>query len=172
MADIGIKYAAAVAFVVTALHSLATSATRVGGWTSASVDNGTDQNLDFLISGQFKVHATLAPTDKKTISVYAYAAFTETPTWPDLFSAGTEGTEGAATVHDEEQRDCGLRLLWSCTTDAGMAEVYVMPPTSLAEAFGGIVPRQWALWVTQDTGQALAADTNALYRTPLKGVSA
>ena len=174
MADIGLKYAAAVAFTVTSLHALATSATRIAGWSSASVQNGVDNFLDFLIAGQFKVHATVAPTDKKSISVYAYAAHDgdpTTPVWPDLFSAGTEGAEGAATVHDEEQRDCGLRLLWSCTIDAGLAEVYVMPPTSLAEAFGGIVPRQWALWVVQDSGQALAADTNALYRTPVEGVS-
>lgn len=176
MADIGIKYAAAVAFTVTNLHSLASSSTRVAGWSSASVDNNSDNFLDFLVSGQFTVHNTNAPTSGKTISVYAYGWHSDgggTPVWPDLFSAGTEGTEGApSTVHDEEQRDCGMRLLWSCTIDASTGEVYVMPPTSIAEAFGGIVPRQWALWVVQDTAQALHSSGNALYRTPVEGVSA
>lgn len=174
MADIGLKYAAAVAFVVTNLLSLATSATRVAGWSSASVDNSSDQFLDFLVSGQFTVNAGAAPTVGKTISVYAYAAHDGggTPVWPDLFSSGTEGSEGAATVHDEEQRDCGLRLLWSCVVDTGTSEVYVMPPTSLAEAFGGIVPAKWALFVTQDTGQALHSAGSAVYRTPIEGISA
>lgn len=173
MADIGLKYGNAVAFTVTNLASLATSATRVAGWTSGSVQNGVDQYLDELVSGQFTVHTTVAPTANKTISVYAYAAHQGdgTPIWPDLFSVGTEGTEGTATVHDEEQRDCGLRLLWGCTIDAGTNEVYVMPPTSVAEAFGGILPRLWALWVVQDTGQALHSAGQALYHTPVEGVS-
>jgi hypothetical protein len=155
------------ALTVTALQSLASSATRVAGWSSASFDNATDRNADRLISGQFTV-ASSAPTVNTTISVYAYAAHLDTPTWPDLFSSGTEGSQGAATVHDEEQRDCGMRLLWTGTVDTGTSEVYVMPPTSLATAFGGLLPVLTALWVVQNTGQALAASGNALYEMPVQ----
>ncbi len=164
--DIKLQYGTDATFTVTNLHSLASSTTNVAGWSSAAVDNATDEYVDFLISGQFKVSSS-APTAGKSIKVYAYAAFNGTPTWADLFSAGTEGTEGTATVHDEEQRDCGMRLLWAGVVDAGTSEVYVMPPTSLAQAFGGVVPSDWALWVVQDTGQALDPATNALYRQPV-----
>jgi len=175
MADIGIKYGTTVAFDVTNLGGLDSSATRVNGWTTASVDNNADNFLDYLISGSFKT-ATAAPGDKTTISVYAYAALNpDTPIWPDLFSSGTEGSVGLANVHDEEQRDCGMRHLWTGTVDNGAAgEVYTMPPTSLAEAFGGVPPRLWALWVVHNFGgtSELHASDNALYRTPIEGVSA
>jgi hypothetical protein len=164
--DIKLKYGTAAAFTVTNLHSLASSATNIAGWSSAAVDNATDLLVDVLISGEFKVSSS-APTANKGIRVYAYAAHSDTPTWPDLFSSGTEGAQGAATVHDEEQRDCGMVPLWACVVDAGTSEVYVMPPTSLAAAFGGVVPSDWALWVVQDTGQALASSGNALHRMPV-----
>jgi len=165
--DIKLKYGTAVTMTVTALHSLASSATNVAGWTSGGVDNITNVYTDYLISGQFVVDNAGAATVNKSIKVYAYAAFNDTPTWPDLFSSGTEGTEGAATVHDEEQRDCGMRLLWLGVVDAGTGETYVMPPTSLAQAFGGVVPSDWALWVVQDTGQALESTGSALYYMPV-----
>lgn len=164
--DIKLKYGTDATYSVTALQSLASSTTNVAGWSSVAVDNTTDLYSDYLISGQFTVSAS-APTAGKSIKVYAYGAFNGTPTWPDLFSSGTEGSEGAATVHDEEQRDCGMRLLWAGVVDAGTSEVYAMPPTSLAQCFGGVLPSDWALWVVQDTGQALSASGNALYRQPV-----
>lgn len=163
--DIKLKYGADATFTTTNLQTLASDATNWAGWTSAGVDNAIDLYTDYLISGYFTTHASVAPTAGKTIKVYAYAAFNATPTWPDLFSAGTEGTEGTATVHDDEMRECGMRLLWTGVVDAGTSNVYTMPPTSLAQAFGGVVPSDWALWVVQDTGQALSAA--ALYRQPV-----
>lgn len=164
MATIKQSYGTAAAFTVTNLQSLATSALRTAGWTSAWVDNTTTLALDYLVSGQFTVNTTTAPLDAKSIEVYAYASYDGTVS-PDLFSAGTEGTEGAATVHDEEQRDCGMVLLWSCKTDASTGDVYSMPPRSIRQAFG-FVPRKWALFVTQDTNQALHSAGNALYYDP------
>lgn len=166
MADIKLKYAADAAFTVTNLHAIATSATRVAGWTSNAVDNTSTLAVDYLVSGQFQVNTGAAPTADTVISVYAYAAFDDTPTWPDLFSAGTEGTEGTATVHDEEQRNCGLVLLWECTVDTGTSEFYAMPPRSIAAAFGA-VPNRFALFVTHNTGQNLASSNNALYYAPI-----
>lgn len=164
-ADFKSKYGTPAALTVTALHSLASSSTRTAGWTSAWIDNTTTLALDYLVSGEFKVNNSVAPTDKKSIEVYAYASYDGTAA-PDLFSSGTEGTEGAATVHDEEQRDCGMVLLWSATNDTGTGEVYSMPPRSIRQAFG-FVPRKFALFVTHDTGQALHSAGNALYDDPV-----
>lgn len=165
MADFKVKYRADAALTVTNLQSLASSSTRVAGWTSDGIVNTTNLDLDYLVGGEFKVNGSVAPTDGKSIEVYAYACYRDnggSPVWPDIFSSGTEGTEGAATVHDEEQRDCGLVRLWSCRVDTGTGEVYSMPPRSIRQAFG-VVPQRFALFVTHDTGQALNSSGNALY---------
>lgn len=167
--DIKLKYGTDLtAFgALTALHSLASSTTNVAGWTTDGQDNATNLFVDVLISAKFTTSAS-ATTAGKSIKVYAYAAYDASPAWPDLFSSGTEGSVGAATVHDEEQRDAGMRLLWVGVVDAGGSnEVFTMPPTSLAQAFGGIVPSDWAIWVVQDTGQALHTSGNAIYGQPI-----
>lgn len=164
--DIKLKYGTPVTLTVTNLHSLASSSTNLAGWTSGSVDNTSNLNTDFLVGGEFKVNNSSAPTVATSIKVYAYGAYTSTPVWPDIFSSGTEGTEGAATVHDEEQRDNGLRLLWAGVVDTSTGDVHSMPPTSIAQAFGN-VPPLWALWVVHDTGVALHSSGNALYHQPV-----
>ena len=161
-ADFKAKYPADAALTVTGLQSLASSTTRTAGWTSDAINNTSNLDLDVLVGGEFKVNNSSAPTTLTSIEVYAYAAYKDDPTWPDLFSSGTEGTEGAATVHDEEQRDCGMILLWSCTIDAGTGEVYSMPPRSLRQAFG-VLPPYVALFVVHNTGQTLHSSGNALY---------
>lgn len=171
--DIKLKYGTSLSSfgALTALHSLASSTTNLAGWTTAVQDNTTNVYLDVLIAAQFTTSAS-ATTAGKSIKVYAYATPDASASMsagvPDLFSSGTEGSVGTATVHDEEQRDAGMRLLWAGVVDAGGSnEVFVMPPTSLAAAFGGIVPPYWALWVVQDTGQALHTSGNAIYGTPI-----
>lgn len=164
MADIKAKYGTAGTFTTTNLQSLASSSTRVNGWTSAYLDNTSTLAIDYLVGGQFTV-AAAGLSASTVIEVYAYASYDGTNS-PDLFSSGTEGTEGAANVHDTEQRDCGMVLLWSGTIDTGASEVYSMPPRSIRQAFG-FVPRKVALWVTHNTGAALASSGNALYYDPV-----
>jgi hypothetical protein len=137
----------------------------VAGWTSAGIVNTTELALHYFVSGQFALNTGAAPTVNTSVEVYAYACHRDnggSPVWPDLFSSGTEGTEGAATVHDEEERDAGMVLLWSCTVDTSTSAVHVMPPRDIAQAFG-FVPQRFALWVVQNTGQALHSSGSALY---------
>lgn len=170
--NILLQYIAASSFTVTNLHSLASSQTWVGGWSSALVDNGTNEYEDYLISGTFTSHASNRQAG--TLYVYAYSNLGDTAMsagTPDLFSSGTEGSEGAATVHDTYRRDSGMRLLHAFGTDSTASAVYVMPATSIASAFGGMVPDQWALWVTHNlsttTTAGLAASGSALYYLPM-----
>jgi len=172
-ADIKVKYGTALSSfgATTALDSLASSSTNVAGWTTNVQDNTTNLFLDVLVGAKFTTSAS-ALTAGKSIKVYAYATPDNSATMsagvPDLFSSGTEGSVGTASVHDEEQRDAGMRFLWAGVVDAGGAnEVFVMPPTSVASAFGGFLPAYWALWVVQDTAQALHTTGNAIYGTPI-----
>ena len=150
------EYRASTNLTVTNLHSLAASAGLLAGWTSAGISNTTDKDLDKLVSAQF----TTASANRQTgqIQVWAYARLDDS-TWPDIFSAGTEGTQGTATLHDDEQKNECLRLLWSTTTDTGNGEVHNMPPTSVRAAFGGFMPAEFAVFVTSNC----ATSTNACF---------
>jgi len=166
--DIKSQYVASVALTVTNLHSLASSQSWEAGWTSDSVDNTTNEYLDILLSGTFTTHASNRQAG--SINIYAYAALNSTPTWPDLFSAGTEGTQGTATVHDTEQRDSGMRLVASITVDNGASEIYTFPLTSIADLFG-YLPPYVAFFVASNasttTTAGLASSGSALYYTPV-----
>lgn len=167
--DIKLKYLTDVAMTMTDIEDVDSSSTFIGGWTSDSVDNTTNLAVDYLVSGQFTTESTNRQAG--FIYVYAYAAFNDTPTWPDLFSSGTEGSVGAATVHDTEQRDSGMRLLAAINVDNGASEVYAFAPTSIAQLFGGVVPAYWALFVTSNaatsTNDWCVATGTALYYAPV-----
>jgi hypothetical protein len=167
--DIKLKYAASVALTVTNLHSLASSATWEAGWTSALINNTSDLYLDRLVSGTFTTHASNRQAG--VINVWAYAALNDTPTWPDIFSSGTEGSEGTATVTDTEERDAAMRLVASIIVDNTASAVYTFPPTSLATLFGGVMSPYVALFVAQNasttTTAGLAAAGSAIYHTPV-----
>jgi hypothetical protein len=163
--DIKNKYLATQTLTVTNLHSIATSATWVGGWTSGTIDHSSDLAVAGFLSGQFTVASSGLSAGLIIVSVYG--AFTQVPGWPDLFSAGTEGTQGTATIHDTEIRDGAFIPLWTQATDTSASRIYTMPPRNVALAFGGEMPSHWAIFVAHSTGANLAASGNALYFTPL-----
>ena len=167
MATVTVNYGTDAAFTQTNLDGIASSSTWVAGWTSDAINNTSTKAMDYLVSGQFQVESTGLSAGQ--INVFAYAVLNDTPTWPDLFSAGTEGTEGTATLHDTEIRDT-LRLVASITTDTTASRYYSFEPVSIASLFGGIVPTYWALFVAQSTGAALetTGDPNQIYYMPIK----
>ena len=155
MGAVTTEYRASATITTTGLQTLATASTLRVGWTSAEISNTTNKDLDILISGRFTLNST-APTDAKQIQVFAYTQLDDS-TWPaGAFSAGTPGTEGAATIIDDEQKAATFVLLWSTATDATVSDVHNMPPTSVRKAFG-YMPNRFAIFVTHDTGQAFAS---------------
>ena len=166
MATATINYGTDAAFTQTNLDGIASSATWVAGWTSASIDNTSTKAIDYLVQGQFQVEST--GLSAGAINVWAYAPLNDTPTWPDLFSAGTEGTEGTATLHDTEIRDT-LRLVVSIATDTTASRYYSFQPVSIRSLFGQM-PAHFALFVAQSTGAALetTGDPNQIYYQAIK----
>jgi hypothetical protein len=162
-----------VALTVTALQSVAAAQNLDIGFATDGVTNtgGGELYDDFIISGQFTVNAS--NRQPGVIHVYAFGALTGAPLWPDLFSSGTEGTNGTAALHDTEERDSGLVLVASIIVDAAGNQVYAFPPTSLKRAFGlDYPPMAFGLFVTTNatttTTAALASSGNALYYTPVR----
>lgn len=157
MAAGDLSYRASANLTVTALNGgIASSTTWVAGWTSGTIDNTSDLDFDKLVSAKFVVESSGLTAGE--IRVYVYAMLDDS-TWPDIFSAGTEGTEGTATLHDTEIRDV-LKLLWSAATDTTASRVYPMDPTSIAALYGGQLPAKCALFVTHSTVAALETSGN------------
>ena len=167
--DLKLKYGTDAAFTMTGIEDVDSSSTWVGGWTTASVDNTSELAVDYLVSGQFTTESSSRQAGY--IYVYAYGAFVDTPTWPDLFSSGTEGTVGAATVHSVEARDSGMRLVAAIYVNNTASAVFTFPPTSIAALFGGSVPNRWALWVTSNAATTTAdwcvSSGTTLYYAPV-----
>ncbi len=137
---------------MTNLHGIASSATWVAGWGSPTIDNTTNLDLDILVTAKFVVESAGLAAGDIRVSIFAML---DDANWPDLFSAGTEGTEGTATLHDVNVRDYMLKFMWGSATDTTASQAYEMPPQSIAALFGGVLPPKCALFVTQSTGTTL-----------------
>ncbi len=158
-----LSYGTALTLTVTNLQSLASSSAFTSGWTSAWIDNTSVLAQDYLVT--LNIAAGTTPT-AGSVRVYAYAQHSDGSTAPDVFSAGTEGTEGTATITDAEMLDASFVLLWSSSIDTTTNDNYTMPARSIAQAFGQ-VPRKWALYVAHDTVAALRSTVNAAYADPI-----
>jgi hypothetical protein len=168
MATVTTTYRASSNLTVTNLNSLASAAGLLIGWTSGTIDNTSDMDLDKVITAKFTTAASNRQAGQ--IQVWAYAMLDDS-NWPDLFSAGTEGTEGTCTIHDDEQKNECMVLLWSTAVDTGASDVHNMPPVSLRSRFGDYMPAKCALFVTTtaatSTNAGLAASGN---QVTVKGV--
>lgn len=148
-------YRASSNLTVTNLVSIATSATWVTGWVSGTIDNTTNLDLDITVAGKITLGNAATAGE---IRLYAFAMLDDS-NWPDLLSAGTEGTEGTATVHTTTIRDATMVLVCAFVTraDPGTDDNYSIPQISLRGAFGGFLPAKCALYLAHSTGVNLAA---------------
>jgi hypothetical protein len=150
MADFKVKYASP-ATITIGLASLATSSDRTVGRESDAIDNGTNLYVDVLVSG--KVTTGTSPTASKQIDICVYAAHDETPTYPDVL----DGADSAETMTSANVRAGAVRVLASLRVDNTSNQTYWLAPSSVARAFGGVLPRRWGLFVAHDTGVNLHA---------------
>lgn len=158
MASTKIAYASSSNLTVTNLHSIATSSNWTAGWTSGTIDNTSNLYLDYLVSVKITLGTSLTAGE---VRVYVYAMLDDS-NFNDLFSAGTEGTEGTATVHDSELLDgqSGLKFLGTMPTDTTNSQVYSLDPRSVAALYGGICPAKFAIFIAHNTGANLASSGN------------
>lgn len=130
------------------LASLATSSTLVAGRESTAVDNkDTDDAIDCLVGGKVTVGTT--PTANTQIQVWIYGSYDDVE-----FSGSAAGTDGALTPSAKEL----MRLLVCIPSIATTSNVtHKWGPYSVAQAFGGVMPVQWGIWITHNTVAALHA---------------
>ena len=150
MSDVKIAYGASSALTIT-LGSLASSTARVGR-QSTLVDNTSNLYLDYLISGKITLGTT--PTVSKTVQVWAFGTFNDAFALPDVFGA----SDAAATLTSDNVWYAGaMQVVAQMTSDATTDLVLYFGPRSIAQVFGGQVPKKWGIWVVHDTVAVLNA---------------
>lgn len=119
-----------------------------GSWRqSTAVDNTTNKYLDALLGGSIQTGAI--PTADSLIEIYLYGTYDDTN-----YTAGASGTDGAYTADGEETL---FKLVETIIVDATANQDYVFGPISVAQAFGGLMPKKWGVVVKNGTGDALNA---------------
>jgi hypothetical protein len=162
MTTASLQYANAITLAMT-LASLASDTNLVAGRESTAVDNATDQFIDFLVGG--KITTGTSPTASRQIEVWAYGSYDGV-----AFSAGATGQDANFSPAGEKTQ---LKLITVIPTDSTSNHAYEWGPFSIAQAFGGIVPSKWGLFVVHNTGVALnaTAANHEVKATPVKYAS-
>lgn len=150
-ADIKPLYAASAAITCSLQTGpLASSSTFTSGRESLAIDNNTNRMLDERITAKITTGTT--PTASTEIRVYAYAALSDTPTYPDTIT----GTDANVSLTNSQILDSGFVAL-GVTAVSGTSNVgYPIRCLTLARAFGHM-PKRYGLYITHNTAVALNA---------------
>lgn len=142
--------AAPAAFTIT-LASLATSSTLVAGRQSTSIVNASSGNSagysDYIIGGLI-TGSTSAQTAGKNYEVWVIAK-KDGIGWPDTFGA----SDANVTITTRTQLASYGKLLATFTTTTATSEKMDFQESLLACL--GYVPREFCLFVVQNSGQSL-----------------
>lgn len=142
------------------LINLASSSTFVAGRESSQIDNTSDKYIDALVQGSVSVGTT--PTANTSINIYVYGADTSLATTAiDVL----DGTDSAETLTNTGVLYSALKLGAVINVLVNTTNVkYNMAPFSVAQLFGGVLPKFWGLFVSHNTAVNLrndAVNTNA-----------
>lgn len=139
------------ATIVNAIEALATSATWVAGYESATIDNTTAKDMDIWLSGLTTVGTT--PTIN-TIIEHSIVSMIADAVWPDVF----DGTTGAETITSVGVKAGICKPLVFLNVDATTSNrVYHYTKRSVAELFGGLAPPKFVVFTSHNTGVNLNA---------------
>lgn len=155
MATVTSNYGTAAALTIT-LTGLASSATLTAGRESDVVDNATNKFVDAIVQGKIHVNESSAITANTTIAVYVYASFDDSPATTNI--GIIDGADSAEDFGNTGQRDSCVKL--GCVMSPTVTTTnlsYAVAPFSVAQLFGGNMPKYWGVWVTHSTGQNLGA---------------
>lgn len=146
MTTASVAYGASTAMTIT-LTSLASSSTLLAGRESTAIDNTATLAVDYLVGGKTKTGAGTPLAGQ--IEYWAYGSYDGT-----TYSGGATGTDAGLTFASEKTN---LRLLYIQPTDTTASHSYEWGPYSIAQAFGGVVPKKWGVFVVHNTSAALTA---------------
>lgn len=163
MASIKIEYGTTANLTITSLDSLAASSTHLSGAESAAIDNTSNKYVDYLLSGKIKAGAANAQVGRIDINV---VGLLDDSTFPDTL----DGTDSAESITSDGVKKGICKLAKSISTEAVNDRVYYFGPISVAELFGGRMPRKFVVFITQTahtSTNALAATGHQITATPI-----
>lgn len=138
-------YGTTTALTIT-LASLATDASLVAGRQSTVISNNTDDAIDAIVGG--KVTTGTSPTASKQIEVWAFGSYDDAE-----YGGGAGATDANFTPDAKTQ----FKLLTIIPTTSTSNQVYHWGPFSVAQAFGGVMPENWGIYMVHNTGANLHA---------------
>lgn len=149
------------------LANLASSASFVAGRESTEVDNTTNKFVDAIVQGSVSVGTT--PTGSTTINIFVYASDTSLATTPiDVI----DGVDSAETITNTGILYSMFRLGAAINVLATTSDIaYPVAPFSIAQLFGGVMPKYWGLFVAHNTGVNLrntSVNTNSFEYVGIK----
>lgn len=143
------------------ISSLGTSSTFVAGRESTQVDNTTNEYIDATVFVEgIAGHASTAPTIGQQIRLYIWGARESLATTAiDVL----DGTDSAETLsHESVLRS--MRLVASPSVTEATANLsYWIQPFTVAQFFGGVMPKFWGLYLAHNHTGALAAAQSGLF---------
>lgn len=154
MAVTNVTYSSNTTITFTGANSLASDSSLLAGAESNEVDNTTNKYMGALVQGKIAVHPSVALTASKSINIYVWGSHTSLATTARNV---LDGADSAETFTNSNQRDSLLKWLATIAPATTAGLTYEFGPVSVADRFGGVMPKYWGLWIVQDTGQALAA---------------
>jgi|SRR5262245_12086410 len=153
MADVKQAFGTSTSFTIT-LNSMANAAAR----ESTAIDNTTNLFLDALVRVSVSIGTTAAP---KEVRVYVYGSEDGT-----IYEDPATGTDAAITLEDPPVMK--IARVIPVPTSSKVYEALF----TVAQCFGGVMPRKWGIVVENQSGAALAASANSatysgIYQTVL-----
>lgn len=149
MANIKLEYGTSTAITIT-LASLAASTT--AGRESTAIDNGTNKFIDALVTVICQL-ATGTPASEQGIYVYAYGSEDGTN-----YQDNATGSDAALTFRSPTNMVLLGRIETPAAVTGGQTFKGVF---SVAQGFGGILPRKWGIVVKNSSNLALASSGNS-----------
>lgn len=143
------------------ISSLATSSTFVAGRESTQIDNTTNMYVDAMVTCDGILgHASTAPTIGQYIGLWCWGADTSLAT---TAIDTLDGTDSAETLsHESVLRSLNF-VASPAVTVATAALTYHIQPFSVAQLFGGILPKFWGLYLAHNHTGALAAAQSGIW---------
>lgn len=143
------------------ISSLGTSSTFVAGRESTQVDNTSTLYMDALVRVKgITGHASTAPTVGQMIQLYVWGSDVSLATTPiDVL----DGTDSAETLSHVSVLNSLRFVAAPAVTVATAGLVYYIQPFSVAQRFGGVMPKFWGLYLAHNHTGALAASQSALF---------
>ena len=157
MATIKQSFGTSTAITITKA-SMASSATV--GRESAVIDNSSNLYVDALLYVALQVAAGTTPTANTFAYIYGYASEDGTN-----YTDNATGSDADITLRSPTNLRLIGQLAWAAVSNCQVKGVF-----SVAQAFGGVLPRKWGIVIVQSSGQALHATAGTAIAASYTGV--